>query len=255
MSKLALLIGINYEGTGSQLEGCRNDVANMEWYLKSKGYTDIVTLTDASENKNTAKFPNQANIKKAMNDIIAKAKEVSAEYVFIHYSGHGGYTVDLNKDEVDGRDECIYPLEYNGMLSTIVDDELKEILVNNLPASTKLRTVFDCCHSGTMMDLMYRYVPTQGMIKENDSKVRIYKDVVCISGCMDTQTSADAYINRKNQGALTAYLLELMKNPVPGWRYKDFIKVLQYKLHINGYEQIPQLTITRSSHVNTLLDL
>ena len=40
---------------------------------------------------------------------------------FLHYSGHGGQIADLDGDETEGMDNCIFPLDHaeNGVL---VDD-------------------------------------------------------------------------------------------------------------------------------------
>ena len=44
MLKRALLVGINYVGTGNDLRGCINDVENMELLLRQKlGFTEIKT--------------------------------------------------------------------------------------------------------------------------------------------------------------------------------------------------------------------
>ena len=40
MSKKALLIGINYIGTSSALNGCINDVENIKRYLLTKDYRE-----------------------------------------------------------------------------------------------------------------------------------------------------------------------------------------------------------------------
>ena len=64
--------------------------------------------------------------------------------LFLHYSGHGGQTFDLNGDEEDGQDEFICPVD-GGI---IVDDELKALLSKHLPEGvrhgtlTALLTVF-----------------------------------------------------------------------------------------------------------------
>ena len=53
-----------------------------------------------------------------------------AKTLFFHYSGHGSYIKDENGDEVDGKDECLCPIDYaySGM---IIDDEIKGILQNS----------------------------------------------------------------------------------------------------------------------------
>jgi len=41
MVKRALIIGINYTGTPSQLHGCVNDAENMHAFLQGQGYTEF----------------------------------------------------------------------------------------------------------------------------------------------------------------------------------------------------------------------
>jgi len=66
--------------------------------------------------------------------------------------------------------------------------------------------------------------------------------VVMISGCRDYQTSADAYIDGRYQGALTAHLLKVLNK----YRSKPpSLKSLMTGIHAlleNEYEQEPQLS-------------
>jgi hypothetical protein len=83
--------------------------------------------------------------------------------LFLHYSGHGGQLEDSTGDEEDGYDETIMPLDFqkNGQ---IIDDDLHNILVEPLKAGVRLTLIFDCCHSGTVLDLPFIY-STRGVIK------------------------------------------------------------------------------------------
>lgn len=84
--------------------------------------------------------------------------------LFLHYSGHGGQTEDLDGDEDDGYDEVIYPLDYK-TAGHIVDDEIHHVVVKPLMPGVRLTAIFDSCHSGTVMDLPYVY-STKGVAKE-----------------------------------------------------------------------------------------
>lgn len=159
----ALLIGINYFGQQGQLRGCINDVHNMSRYLgENFGYAreDMVTLTD--DQQNPMNQPTKNNIRRAMRWLVNDVQPNDS--LFLHYSGHGGQTKDLNGDEDDGYDEVIYPIDYKES-GHVSDDEMHQILINPLPAGVRLTVIFDSCHSGSALDLPYIY-STQGVLKE-----------------------------------------------------------------------------------------
>ena len=62
-----------------------------------------------------------------------------------------------------------------------------------------------------------------------------------ISGCKDSQTSVDAYIYNKSQGAMTWSFLETInKNSSMTWL--DIVTNMRNLLKSNGYSQIPQIS-------------
>jgi hypothetical protein len=142
----ALLIGINYIGQKGELRGCHADVNNMNSYLVSKGFQDVKILRDVAGEEP----PTRPNMISAMRWLVADAKENSS--LVLHYSGHGSTQKDKDGDEKDGNDETLCPVDY-ASAGMIIDDELHEILVKPLPKGCKLVAVFDCCHSGSGMDL------------------------------------------------------------------------------------------------------
>ena len=87
------------------------------------------------------------------------------DYLFFHYSGHGGQQTDKDGDESDGKDETLVPLDYQ-TAGQITDDELHKLLVARLPHGAHMTVVCDCCHSGTILDLPYVYRTTaDGSVK------------------------------------------------------------------------------------------
>ena len=201
-STKALLIGINYEKTEYELRGCINDVLSVEKRLKNLNcFQQFTVLTD-----NTKIKPTRDNILKALKILCSNAK--SGETLFFHYSGHGTYTYDRNGDEKDKKDECIVSIDGK----VIVDDEIYDIL-KTLPQNCNLIMIFDCCHSGTIADLKFSYLKNNNRVPRiNNTKNDIKANVISISGCRDNQTSADAYIQQKFQGAMTFAFLYFFKN-------------------------------------------
>ncbi|KAI0217124.1 Ca(2+)-dependent cysteine protease [Massospora cicadina] len=159
----ALLIGINYFDTPYELKGCINDVRNIKDFLMetySFPSEGIVVMTD-DQSDNPLRMPTRRNILDAMNWLADGARPNDS--LFFHFSGHGSQIPDLDGDEEDGYDETICPCDFTkeGM---IVDDEMNRILVRPLPAGCRLTALFDCCHSGTALDLPYIY-NSQGELK------------------------------------------------------------------------------------------
>ncbi|KAK6220885.1 Ca(2+)-dependent cysteine protease [Pestalotiopsis sp. IQ-011] len=159
----ALLIGINYFGQDGELRGCINDTKNVSAFLMERyNYKreDMIILTDDAQDQ--VLQPTAANIRRAMQWLVAGARPDDA--LFLHYSGHGGQTGDLDGDEEDGTDEVIYPVDYKSA-GHIVDDELHATVVKPLAAGVRLTAIFDSCHSGSVLDLPYMY-STKGVLKE-----------------------------------------------------------------------------------------
>jgi hypothetical protein len=232
--KTALLIGINYTGTEHQLYGCINDVESVKTRLLNNGFlsNNITILTDLETNPNLK--PTKNNILREFKQMLANSNP--GDLLFLLYSGHGSYIIDKNGDEKDGYDEVIVPCD----MQYILDDELKTIITQYLNDPNKtLFTMFDCCFSGTILDLKYQYLDSLNYDQylENNKNSNTVGNVYMISGCTEHQTSADAFINNKSQGAMTWALLECLTTKCT-WR--ELIKKMRDLLKISQYEQIPQ---------------
>lgn len=251
-NKYALLVGINYTNTSSQLYGCINDVTNIKNLLQQQySYNNIVLLTD-----NTNKKPTRKNILEEFTSLLKNA--ASGDYLFFHYSGHGSYTYDINADEKDGQDETIVPIDFQ----QITDDEIRKIVIDNIKPDVKLFALFDCCHSGTIMDLKYNYLDSgnfDNLTINNKINDTIGK-VTMISGCLDEQTSADAQFSENNtikwQGAMTWSFLNTLKNQSSNIHLKSLIENMRSMLKQSNFSQIPQLSSGTSIDINNeLLDI
>lgn len=159
----AVLIGINYYGTKNELRGCINDVKNMSRFLNEYfgySYDDMVILTD--DQRELARIPTRENIIRAMQWLVKDARPNDS--YFFHVSSHGGLVPDEDGDEEDGFDSCIYPLDFE-RAGPILDDTMHDLMVKPLPQGCRLTALYDCCHSGTALDLPFVY-STKGVVKE-----------------------------------------------------------------------------------------
>lgn len=271
MAKRAVLIGINkYQVPGADLQGCVNDVKNLRGALTMYyGFAgkDITTITDAQATKKA--------MERAIKKLIASGKK--GDVLLLHYSGHGSNVPDDNGDEADHRDEILCPTDLDWK-DPFRDDWLRKTL-GKLRSGVNLTVIMDCCHSGTITRVMYpfdaprrqRYLPCpldlmatesgrklRGTIRGQLSKTprgrKRKNDIVdvdikelLITGCRDTQTSADADIGGTYNGALTYYLVESIKEAEGKLTYRELHQRTVAKLKQEDFDQIPQLEGQRAS--------
>ncbi len=97
-------------------------------------------------------YPTGHNMLAAMDWLVSEPHT----QCFLHYSGHGGQVKDPDGDRDSGFDDTIVPVDYqqNGQIDS---DTLHRRLVSKLPPSSTLFVVFDCCHSGSAIELPFVY--------------------------------------------------------------------------------------------------
>jgi len=224
-----------------------NDAWNIYQFLLENhqfSHSNIIVLTD--DNKNPQNQPTRKNMLNSMQWLVKDAQPDDA--LFIHYSGHGGQTRDLDGDERDGWDDVIFPVNYK-TTGIIVDDELHKLLVEPLPPGCRLTCVFDSCHSASVLDLPFEY-HSNGKLKSSPVAAKFVNakaspaDVITFSGSMDSQTSADTVQNGVAVGAMSYALLKVLKRN----SHISYLELLSGVRTIlsTKYSQKPQLS---SSHI------
>lgn len=274
----ALFIGILYTGTAHALQGCSNDQHHLYDYVKRLA-PDVETRVlsdDAHSAIPVDGAPTRANILAALHWLRDGACAESR--LWCSYSGHGAWMHDRSGDETDRRDETIVPVDYE-RAGQISDDQLRAELVEPLPAGARLTCVFDCCHSGTVLDLRHNYVdesafvgrghvryqkkydPAQWRRKlvytQNPKDAETRADVLMFSGCRDTQTSADAYEGGAYTGALTYAFLRFADPTSKHVRAAEaertpgnLLADMNAWMKIRNYDQRPQLSFGRVTDVD-----
>jgi len=265
MAKRALLVGINkYKVPGADLRGCVNDVKNLsaalvKYYGFSRSNIKVVADYDATKKRM------QTEIEK----LIAKAK--SGDVLLVHYSGHGSNVPDKSGDEADHRDEILCPTDLDWK-DPMLDDWLRTRF-DTLSPKVNLTVIMDCCHSGSNTrelrppdaKRIERFLPSpldllaaesgrrlRGAVKGQRALLRKGtkkgKDIVnvnipelLITGCRDTQTSADAYIGGTYNGALTYNLVEAIKEKKGQLTYRELHARTIELLKKGKFDQVPQL--------------
>ena len=246
----ALCIGINYKQTGYELYGCVNDANNMAAQLRTffPRAGEIRTLTD-----DTATKPTKANILAAINWLVSGL--VAGQNVVLQFAGHGGRVRDTNGDEATGLDSCIYAL---GM-TAITDDELRAALAARIPAGCKCLVILDSCHSGTAVDLRYRWQApsaTQLTYTEATAYPKTAGSVIFMSGCRDEEYAMDTVAKDDRPcGAMSMALLDTWRTYGAGIKLKYLLWDIRKYLKDNGYSQVPQLETGMFQDMNVVWDL
>jgi Caspase domain len=71
-------------------------------------------------------------------------------------------------DEEDGYDETLIPVDFQ-QHGQIRDDDLLRILVKPMKEGVTMTCLMDCCHSGTVLDLPYRFTADgDKMVRQNN---------------------------------------------------------------------------------------
>jgi len=264
-TKRAFLVGINkYMQPGSDLRGCVNDINDVKaQMLSAEGFkaSDIVTLTD------------KAATRQAMLDGLRAlvAAGQPGDFLYFHYSGHGAQIRDTNGDEPDGMDEILCPTDLSygngGFRNAIVDDEIQTIL-GGLKPGVGFLFVSDSCNSGTIdrlpntvargLDFDPNWVNQTPMLV-NTTRMKAYQARLAagkyhvLTGCQDDQTSADAYINGRYNGAMTYYMLDSYKKGGKNQSYGEWHKTMVNSIAKNGYDQRPNLVGPASAKIFNIL--
>jgi hypothetical protein len=263
MKKNALLVGINdYQGI-NDLQGCINDVTNVRDILKTSfGFdnTEIRVLTDKRATKQ--------NILSRLRKMVTSAEK--GDFILFHFSGHGSQIRDRDGDELsDHMDELICPYDMNWDDGFITDDMLREIL-RELKEGISMEVLLDSCHSGTgtreihfsgsrtgsspetvknrymapPVDIECRHLGEEDTLKPVRSFAtdrEIILNHVLWAGCRDNQTSADALIDGRYNGAFSYYFCKHLRESGGKITRKDLYTRIKNSLKFNHYDQVPQL--------------
>lgn len=262
MAKKAVIVGINYVGTSNELQGCVNDATMMQSLLKTH-----FGFVDAEINMVLEKAATTAGIMSALTWLVVGSQP--GDILLFHYSGHGSQVP--SKSEPDGLDEIICPIDLDWNTKMITDDQLKAMF-NQAPNGANVTVILDSCHSGTALDQVNEYQPqtTKGVmdkmglaeevkrylpppahiqammhghhVKQHMAHTRdVDQSVMLIAGCHSDQTSADAYIGGKYQGAATYALNYCLGNANYAISYKSLVECMNVYMVQHGYDQRPEL--------------
>lgn len=239
-----LLVGINAYPS-SPLNGCVNDIQDMAEFLVSQysiPHESIKMLADERATK--------VNIIEGLKWLCSGLQ--SGDRIIFHYSGHGTQVPDMTGTEVDGLSECICPVDFAWDPNHYITDKELVAIFSTIPSGVKFNWLSDSCHSGDLtrdekkkkfilppVDVAWNIKIANKKKLKSKSITNGILDVGFLSGCQPAQTSADAFINGRYNGAFTYYFLQVMKT----MKDKPLTKVaeeMRDQLKKNRYDQQPQ---------------
>lgn len=193
----AVVVGCNYSGTPYKLDGCINDAMDFSWTI-----TDLCDKRNNALNLNLlldngANPPTGSNVLANIRQGIAAVNSGNSDLFLFYFAGHGLQQKDKNGDEADGLDETILCSD----LTQIVDDQMF-LALTRLKRNRQAIFVFDCCHSGTMLDL-----PKTMIGGGKSGRMRLSGDVLCLSACLESQKATE----RNGRGLFTSALCATLR--------------------------------------------
>lgn len=97
-------------------------------------------------------YPTAHNILAAMDWLVSEP----GYSCFLHYSGHGGQVRDPYGERPTGFNDTIVPVDFE-RAGQIDSGTLHQHLVSRLAPGCQLHILFDCCHSGSAVELPFVY--------------------------------------------------------------------------------------------------
>lgn len=157
------ITGILPSPLGTPQSGCHNDVHNIKKYLiNEQGFNEsemLILMDDGRHHE-----PTKRNIEDAFSRICQYSQ--AGDVVWVHYSGHGGRVRDVSGDEEDGYDSTLIPVDFKKS-GQIIDDDILKMLVKPMRKGVNCTILVDACHSGTVLDLPYRFSADDSQMRLN----------------------------------------------------------------------------------------
>jgi hypothetical protein len=258
MGARALCIGINdYPRADADLYGCVNDANDWEALLQARGFKTEMLLDGAATWQ-------------GITDGIARLIDGAApgDSVVITYSGHGSFVQDLDGDEPDQVDEVFCPHDIFDN-RPLTDDQLYD-LFSGADRGVRIVLIADSCHSGSVARMALPLGEPEDLPKERTrflapgawaprERVAAMRELptttrarrrphaaLLLAGCQDTQTSADAYLDGRYNGAFTYYALQALDRVSSDATYAQWFGKIRELLPNRRYGQQPNLQGSRT---------
>ena len=159
-AKWAILIAIDfYVDSDQRLEGCVNDISDIDLWLKQNfDPINITKFTAANTGDPNQKLPLEpATAWPTYENITQRLREVTetanpGDFIHVHYSGHGALrpTTNAAYKEKDGSDAALVLFDVDNEVCYLRGIELASLFDDIVKKQLKLTVVLDCCHAGSI---------------------------------------------------------------------------------------------------------
>jgi hypothetical protein len=269
----AILIGID-DYSDKPLKSCVNDIQDTKAFLKDtlKDSIKIWAITASQTDQESPDpaqdprlYPTRQNVTLAFEMVTFLSKV--GDYVYIHYSGHGtqkrpcgdfsnkstgDLALVLLSGGTENRIQYFWGFELAGLLEKMADKGLVVTLI------------LDCCFSASVYrhdNSTVRFLPYDSEFNSDhlldpkkNMKGGIYRDVsmqpnwlinpdryAILTACGPHQAAIEPRFNGQHHGALSYFLLEILKKVGLTKRHRDMHKYLCAKFHGSVLAQNPVL--------------
>lgn len=253
--KRAFMVGISHydtELTGYQWNNINGveDINLLSPILNSQGFSTTTLLDEEATFDNIVNYLAQFTSQTKKGDI-----------VYLHFSTHGQPVEDLNKDEEDGWDEAIIPIDayklykkgvYEGdrhLTDDILNKHVKK-LRSKIGPTGFLYVIIDACHAGTssrddnegIRGTNMGFTKNNKVFKPSKSKKSHYRveasskmaNVVFIEACRPDQVNTEIKVNDKRFGPLSYNIAKVLSDNRLTTNADEFVACIKSSLLIPG---------------------
>ncbi|NAS14291.1 caspase family protein [Poritiphilus flavus] len=220
MTRLSLIVGINYYRDANTLISCLQDIRDWKDLLMQKFDFPVSSIRMLTQVKETTK----RSILDSYRDFLSALK--AGDYGIFIFSGHGGqFIVDEG-----GKQELVEGLRTSD--DVIYSTEIRQLLESHLNPHSRLVTVIDACHSGGAT-LQGSSVPSPW---RSD-----HQNHVVLTSCRQSERAYGDAIGGTMRGVFTYYLSQSLQQSQK-LTFREFLDYIKNHLpnKQKGYHQTPQ---------------
>jgi hypothetical protein len=224
-------------------------------------------------------WPTYANMVTAFRQVIDQTQP--GDRVYVHYSGHGGRTTTAYPElKSDGRDEGLVPTDIGAASARYLRDvEIHHLLQEMVEKELILTVVLDSCHSGGATRAVNGQIlgatprgipgvdttarPSDSLVADRSTLMAAWqgqsteqsraakatngwllepKGYTLLAACRANELAYEYPFNGKeNNGALTYWLLDTLREAGPLFTYKMLSDRIMAKVHGQFAQQTPML--------------